>query len=53
MLEIDGKLINLKNFMFACPDGETTTKLVFVDGRAITVYASYEVVKMAILKFGN
>lgn len=50
MLEIDGKLINLRNVLFACSEGEGVTKITFTDGRAITVYQDYKIVKTAILK---
>ena len=50
MLEIDGRLINLRNVLFAQPEEKGQTKLTFTDGRAITVYQDYEIVKAAILK---
>tara|TARA_R100001510_G_C7593250_1_gene162268 strand:+ start:244 stop:414 length:171 start_codon:yes stop_codon:yes gene_type:complete len=51
MLEIDGRLINLRNVLFAQPEEKGQTKITFVDGRAITVYIDYKVVKMAICKY--
>jgi len=53
MLEIDGRLINLRNVLFACSEEKGQTKITFVDGRAITVYQDYKIVKMAILKFAR
>lgn len=50
MLEIDGRLINLGNVLFAQPEDKGQTKIVFTDGRAITVYQDYKIVKAAILK---
>ena len=50
VLEIDGRLINLRNVLFAQPEEKGQTKLTFTDGRAITVYQDYEIVKAAILK---
>jgi hypothetical protein len=53
MLEIDNKLINFQNMLFACSEGDGVTKITFVDGRAITVNQDYKIVKMAILKFAR
>ena len=53
MIEIDGKLINLRNVLFACSEDKGVTRIVFVNGKDINVHIDYKVVKMAMLKRYN